>query len=127
MPIPEKILSRKDEITTQFMQLVDEHVNDLLQGRTEIRYKPSDFASRMHIAPIHLTNTIKLTLNTSPCEVMEDRIVLEAQKMLDDTVLSVADIGNHLGFHEPTNFNRFFKNMTGITPLQYRKNKILKY
>lgn len=127
MPIPEKILSRKDEIAAEFMQLVDEHIADLLRGRIEYRYKPSDFASRMHIAAVHLTNTIKLTLNTSPCEVMEDRIVLEAQKMLDNTVLSVADIGNLLGFPEPTNFNRFFKNMTGITPLQHRKNKILKY
>ncbi|WP_343689348.1 helix-turn-helix domain-containing protein [Chitinophaga sp.] len=127
MPIPGKILSRKDEITAEFMRLVDEHVNDLLTGRTDYRYKPSDFASRMHIAAVHLTNTIKLTLNTSPCEIMEDRIVQEAKKMLDETTLGVADIGNLLGFPEPTNFNRFFKNMTGITPLQHRRNKILKY
>jgi AraC-like DNA-binding protein len=127
MPIPEKILTRKDEITAGFMQLVDEHVNDLLQGRIEYRYKPSDFASRMYIAAIHLTNTIKLTMNTSPCEVMEDRIVMEAKKLLDDTALSVAEIGDKLGFPEPTNFNRFFKNMTNVTPLQYRKSKILKY
>lgn len=127
MPIPEKILSRKEEITTVFMQLVDAHVDDLLQGRTEERYKPSDFAARMHIAPVHLTNTIKLTLNTSPCEIMEDRVILEAKKMLENTTLSVADIGNIFAFPEPTNFNRFFKNLTGITPLQYRKSKILKY
>lgn len=121
MPIPVKILTRKDEITADFMQLVDEHVHDLLHGRIEYRYKPSDFAARLHIASIHLTNTIKLTMNTSPCEVMEDRIVLEAKKMLDDTTLSVAEIGDKLGFPEPTNFNRFFKNMTNMTPLQYRK------
>lgn len=127
MPIPEKILTRKDEITAEFMQLVDEHVNDLLHGRIEYRYKPSDFASRMHIASVHLTNTIKLTMNTSPCEVMEDRIVLEAKKLLGDTDLSVAEVGDKLGFPEPTNFNRFFKNMTNVTPLQYRKSKILKY
>ena len=127
MPIPEKIRSRKDEITTSFMQLVDQHIDDLLHDRADHLFKPRDFAAQLHIAAVHLTNTIKLTLNTSPCEIMEDRIILEARKLLDTTDLTVAGIGYKLGYQEPTNFTRFFKGLTGITPLQYRKNKILKY
>ena len=127
MAIPEKIRSRKDEITSSFMQLVDQHIDDLLNDRAEYLFKPRDFAALLHIAAVHLTNTIKLTMNTSPCEIMEDRIVLEARKLLETTDLTIAEIGHKLGYPEPTNFNRFFKNLTGATPLQYRKSKILKY
>ena len=119
--IPAKILSRKDEITADFLKIADSHIADLMAGRALKRYHAKDFGALLFIHPRHLTNTLHLTLNTSPCDVMEERILAEAKRLLDTTTLSIADIGMRFAYNDPTNFTKFFKSMTGITPLQYRK------
>ncbi|MDB5272852.1 MAG: hypothetical protein JWO58_1219 [Chitinophagaceae bacterium] len=124
MPVTKKTILRKDEITADFLRLFDQYMEDLLQGRVSHKVHTSTFAELLFIHPTHLTNTIKSTTGKSPCEIMEDRIVGEAQKLLKDTQLSVADISYKLVFNEPTYFIRFFKGMTGTTPLQYRKQLI---
>ncbi len=119
--IPEKVLSRKDEITADFLKLVEEHITSLMNGTHQKRWHAKHFAEKLFIHPRHLTNTIHLTLNTSPCEIMEERIIKEAILFLKDESLSIAEIGRRFAYDEPTNFTKFFKSMTGITPLQYRK------
>ncbi|WP_295122545.1 AraC family transcriptional regulator [uncultured Chitinophaga sp.] len=121
MPVPKKILSRKDEITTVFLQIMENHFEDVLNGKADDMYHSKNFAELMFIHPVHLTNTIKLTTGKSPCDWMEERTIAEAQKMLVETDMSVADIAFKLTYKEPTNFIKFFRGMCGITPLQYRK------
>ena len=121
MPIPQKLLSRKDEITRDFLQLLEQHMHDLMHGHINRRYHAKDFADKLFIDSVHLSNTIKLTTSKSPCDFMEDRITEEAEKMLKETKMSVAEIGYKFAYNDPTNFTKFFKIMTGITPLQYRK------
>lgn len=120
--IPLKVLSRKEEITSGFLALVDSHVNDLIAGVVQKRMAPSEFGARLFIHPRHLTNTVKLTTGKSPCDFMEERLLSEAQKLLLETNLSIGDIGTRLGYTEPTNFIKFFKGMSGTTPLQFRKS-----
>ena len=121
MPIPKKLLSRKDEITTDFLNLVDVHIQDLLDRKISRKFHAKDFAALLFIHPGHLTNTIKLTTGKSPCDFMEERIITEAEKMLLDTKMPIADIGQVFGYEEATNFTKFFKSMTEITPFQFRK------
>ena len=122
--LPKKIITRKDEIASDFLNLVDVHINELLSGTVSKRFSSSDFAARLFIHPRHLTNTIKLALNESPCDIMENRLVAEAQTMLKDSALSIAEIGARLGYTEATNFTKFYKGMTNQTPLQYRKQNL---
>ncbi|MDO6429126.1 AraC family transcriptional regulator [Flavitalea sp. BT771] len=115
-------MSRQEEIKTAFFMLVDQHMDDLLHGRCGRRYSASDFARLLFIHPRHLTDTIKLTTGKSPCDVMEERFMAEAHRMLSETTLSIADIGGKLGWNDPSNFTKFFRHMSGITPMQFRKN-----
>lgn len=121
MPVPKKILNRKDEITADFLAIMEKHIHDLMEGRDRSRFGASTFATRLFIHPRHLTNTIKLTTGKSPCDFMEERILLEAQQLLEETALPIAEIALKFGYEEPANFTKFFKGMAGITPLQYRK------
>ena len=119
--LPKKHLTRKEEITEDFLKLVDDHMAELMSRPETRRLSSRDFAAQLFIAPRHLTNTIKLTTGKSPCDFMEERILLEAEKLLRETTLSIAEIAYKFGYQEPTNFIKFFKGMAGITPLQYRK------
>ena len=122
MPIPKKILSRKDEITADFLQLYEAHLAELFTGKVNYRMSSSKYAEKLFIHPGHLTNTIKLTTGKSPCDFMEQGIVAEAERLLKETSRSIADIAMTFAYDEPTNFIKFFKGMTGMTPLQYRKS-----
>ena len=123
MKIPDKILTRKDEITNEFLYILDKHINDILIGKINFMYHIKDFASLLFIHPTHFSNTIKLTTGKSPCDHVEERIIEEAKKMLDDETLTIKEICHKLTYQEPTNFTKFFKAMEGITPRQYRKQK----
>jgi AraC-like DNA-binding protein len=52
--------------------------------------------------------------------VVDDRVALEARRLLACTPLSVAEIGRRLGFPEPTNFGRFFHREVGVSPGSFR-------
>jgi len=120
--VPVKVLARKDEIAANFVHLAEQHLTDLMNGTATKRFHASDFASKLFIHPRHLTTTLRLAINTSVCDYMEERILAEAQKLLKETTLSIAEIGQRFAYDEPTNFTKFFKSMTGITPLHYRKS-----
>lgn len=132
MPIPQKILSKKNaaglkdgrakQITADFLKLYEAHLAELFAGKAGHRMSSSDYAAKLFIAPRHLTNTLKLTTGKSPCEFMENAIITEAQRLLRETTLPVAEIALLFAYDEPTNFTKFFKGMSGITPLQFRKN-----
>jgi len=51
---------------------------------------------------------------------LTQRIVLEAKRLLAHSVLPVAAIGDELGFDEATNFVKFFRRETGVTPGAFR-------
>ena len=53
-------------------------------------------------------------------QVVDDRVALEARRLLACTPLSVAEIGRRLGFPEPTNFGRFFHREVGESPGAFR-------
>ena len=122
MPLPKKITSRKDEITKDFITLLHGHVADLLNGRVNHMFHTSHYAELLFIHPRHLTNTIKLTTGKSPCAWGEELVIAEVQKLLIETDLSIAQISERFAYTEPTNFVKFYKSMTGNTPLQYRKS-----
>lgn len=123
MKIPRKIITRKDEITNDFFKIMEQHFDDILNERVNHMYHIKDFAALLHIDPRHFSNTIKLTTGKSPCDHVEERVIIEAKKMLDNDKLSIKDICYKLTYNEPTNFSKFFKAMEGMTPLQYRKQK----
>ncbi|HLZ87122.1 MAG TPA: AraC family transcriptional regulator, partial [Puia sp.] len=48
------------------------------------------------------------------------RLLVEAKRHLLHTELSVKEVADGLGFEDPAYFNRWFKRMTGNTPIGYR-------
>jgi AraC-like DNA-binding protein len=46
---------------------------------------------------------------------------MEAKTLIQFTEMDIAQIAYQLNFSDPTNFGKFFKKQTGMTPLGYRK------
>ena len=119
--IPNKFLSRKHEITSQFLDLLDQYIDDVLKGKVRYAFKIKDFASRLLISPTHFSNIIKLTTKRSPSEFVEERLIAEAKNLLTETTLSVSEISHTLAFSQPKAFIKFFSRSEGKSPQQYRE------
>lgn len=131
---PKKARARKDgpgrkgerakQITSDFLKIYSAHLEELFAGKADHRMSTSKFAQKLFIHPRHLTNTLKATTGKSPCEFMENAIADEARRLLLETSMPVAEISARFAWDEPTNFVKFFKGMTGTTPLQFRKSQL---
>ena len=115
--IPKKILARKHEITTEFLDLLDQHIDDIVNGRTNYIFKIKDFAEQVSLNAGHLSNVIKLVTKRSPVDLLEERLVAEAEIMLSETDLSMTEIANKLTFQDPKTFEKLFTRVSGKQPL----------
>ena len=70
-----------------------------------------------------ITNLFSSHSNRSPLQVIQDRILLEAKRMLISTEIPIKEITFELGFEDMPSFSRFFKNKMGISPKAYRDVK----
>lgn len=86
-------------------------------------HKVSSYASEIHISPKHLSQTVKNLSGKTAKGFIQDRITLEAKRMLWHTALSVKEIAFELGFEEPEHFSGFFRKNAGVSPSSFRENK----
>jgi len=57
-------------------------------------------------------------------EVIRNRVVLEAKRLLINPQLGITEVANHLNFADNSYFTKFFKKQAGITPEEFRKQFI---
>lgn len=79
-------------------------------------------ADRFYVSPFHLSRMFKETTGFTFIEYLNHVRVKEAQGLLRRSKDRVLTIAGRVGFDSISHFGRVFKQLTGITPLQYRKN-----
>ncbi|MCL1680741.1 DNA-binding protein [Elizabethkingia miricola] len=111
--------SRPEEIVAQFNQLIQNNLNELINGVTDEYLDIHKIADKIHINATHLSNTVKETTGKSPCDICNEKTIDLIKELLATTDLSIADIAFKLTY-EPTNFTKYFKKHTGMLPSVYR-------
>lgn len=79
-----------------------------------------DYAERMDCAVRTVTRASLTATGRTAKQVIDDRVALQAMRLLAATDLPVAGVGHVLGFAEPTNFGRFFQREVGRSPGAFR-------
>jgi AraC-like DNA-binding protein len=83
------------------------------------------YAKEISITEKRLNLATSKILGKTPKEIISDRIILEAKRILAHTTQSVKEIAFHLGFEEPTNFIKYFKKYSSTTPIEFREKHTL--
>ena len=120
---PPVISLRQKEIVQDYIAKLDEHIQQLKEGNAERALEIRDFAAMLHLHPVHLSNTVKEVTGQSTCDLYEERLVRLSKELLLTTNMPVAQIARQLTY-DPSNFTKFFKHFTGITPKKYREQRL---
>lgn len=100
-------------VYARFMQRLETHLF--------ARPKVDALAHELGVSAGTLSRICLRCTGYSAKHVIDQRLGLEAKRMLVHSDMSSADIAEALGFSEPTNFLKFFKREAGETPEQFRQ------
>lgn len=100
------------EFFRKFTRLVDEHYKS--------KHTVADYADFLCMAPKTITHKFNRLRLPQPNEVIKNRIILEAKRLLVHTSLTAKEIAYDLGYHDPAYFSRLFMTKTGESPSGFR-------
>lgn len=107
-------LTREEEITGNFLALVDEHC--------EQQHSLDWYASKLCLSTRHVANTVKQTLDMTASSCIEHALIQRAKSLLFTSTMSIQEIADRLGFQNQSHFGTYFKRHEGISPAAFRKN-----
>ncbi|MCA2010213.1 AraC family transcriptional regulator [Pararhodobacter sp. CCB-MM2] len=84
----------------------------------------ADYAEALGVTPTHLTRVCKTTCGKGAHQLLEDRILFEARRLLSETRLPIKDVAEMLGFNSAGYFTRAFQKTAGMTPSAFRKKPL---
>jgi AraC family transcriptional activator of pobA len=94
----------------------------LLEGNFQQPWSVADYAGHVGVSAPHLTRICRAALGSPPNEIVRQRRVLEAKRLLEYTALSLAEIADRCGFRDAAFFSRTFKSNVGMPPKEYRQS-----
>ncbi|MEU4477662.1 AraC family transcriptional regulator [Micromonospora sp. NPDC023966] len=92
---------------------------DVERGYRHTR-RVEDYAAQLGCSVRTLTRACLAVTGRSAKQVIDERVALQASRLLAATDEPIARIGRRLGFPEPTNFGRFFTREVGVSPGAFR-------
>lgn len=108
-----------NELSTEQHNLVREY-NFLVEKHFRTKHSVAEYADLLFKSPKTIANTFKKLGEKSPLQFIQERITLEARRMLFYTDKEVSEIGYDLGFQDVQSFSRFFKKQEGVPPTEFR-------
>lgn len=93
---------------------------NLLEQHFKTLKSATAYADLMNISTKHLNRVCSECINKSTSEIITDRIILEAKRLLSQESHSISDIANQLGYDDTAYFGRLFKKHCKASPIQFR-------
>ena len=85
------------------------------------------YARELGVTANHLNDVVRTETGRPAGNIIRQRRLLDAQRLLLHSDLGVAEIGYQTGFPDPSYFSRFFRRETGRTPAGFRREIREKY
>lgn len=104
--------NRSEELVERFFILLFEHYKS--------ERSASFYAGKICVTPKHLSSALKIVTGQTINSWIKTATTMGAKSLLKSTKLTVLQISEELSFPNPSYFGRFFRQMTGMTPLEYR-------
>ncbi|NAS13888.1 helix-turn-helix domain-containing protein [Poritiphilus flavus] len=114
--------NRPAEIVKSFQLALNKNLLDITRGKAEFIWNVQDYANKLNMHPNYLSSSVKSQTGKTAKQWIDERIISEAKSLLKNTDMSVSEIAYSLTYEDSSNFSRFFKKKTGLTPANYRNS-----
>lgn len=102
----------RDTLVQRFLALVEQHHRS---------HRPLAFyADALGVTADHLSRTCRNVAGQSALQMLHERLMLEARRLLAYTPMPVAEVAANLGYDDAAYFSKFFSRQVGNTPSEYR-------
>lgn len=108
------LMDEKRMQLVKFANLIDENYK---KG-----YSIAEYARSLHISSRTLSDLTQQQLGKTPSQMIQERIILEAQRLLLYSDLNVNQVGYRLGFDDASYFVKYFKKYTSTSPSEFKKS-----
>lgn len=108
-----RVSNEKHLLFLKFRELLESNYKDGISVR--------QYADLLHLSTKRLGELTNEVAHKPPSQLIHERILLEAKRMLVHSGERITSIANALGFDDPSYFAKYFKKHAGKTPAQFRK------
>ncbi len=99
-------------------------LKELLEINFKVQKQVAFYTGEMLVSEKRLNQVTTKMFGKTPKEIIDDRIMLEAKRILAYSTESVKEIGYSLGFEEPTYFIKYFRKHSHCTPIKFREKAL---
>jgi AraC-like DNA-binding protein len=100
-------------LARRFKLLVEQHYLEAMPVR--------DFAAALRVTERRLNEAVRQATGKTASALIQERILLEAKRLLTQSELGVSEVCYRLNFDDPAYFSRFFRKHTACSPLEFKK------
>ncbi|HWB91918.1 MAG TPA: helix-turn-helix domain-containing protein, partial [Puia sp.] len=104
---------QKLALLRNFKQLIDKQFRQLKL--------PKAYAEQLHVTPNHLNAVCQELVGETAGDLIRDRVILEAKRLLVNADLTITGIAYELNFADGSYFTKFFRKHAGMTPEEFRR------
>jgi AraC family transcriptional activator of pobA len=116
-PRRSNVNARDSDLVARFREQVERHFRE----HTGI----GEYAALLQTSETRLLRACLAVTGESPLELVHLRLLVEAERHLRYTSMSVTQIAYYLGFEDPAYFSRFFSRRIGAPPRAFRRRDML--
>jgi AraC-like DNA-binding protein len=102
------------------LEIITKAFKAILEKNFATAKRPGEYAQQLNISTTYLNECIKSTTGYSVSHHIQQRIILEAKRLLYHSDKSVKEIATELGYDDYPYFSRLFTKVTGMTALAFR-------
>jgi AraC-like DNA-binding protein len=99
-----------------------ERYRTLIEANFRAHWPVRAYAAALNVTADHLSRRCRAVTGLSALELAQERLLLEARRMLAYTDAKVTEIAHRLGFEDAGYFSRVFTKHVGQSPLSYRES-----
>lgn len=113
-------LDLSDNFNSRYLNILEsfEHLLDQSYDKQKL---PKYYADKLNISTKHLNRVVKQTINKTTNQMISERVILEAKRLIVHSNTSLSIISESLDFSDYAYFSKYFKTKTGITPMEFKR------